>query len=74
MSGPDFISAPKGSKIPIFVFVPSITVLTIFALNCGSLKTQSAFKDLIFDLILIIRFADAGNSGSTSIEPTDFKL
>ena len=73
MSGPDSKSAPKGSRVPTFTSVSSITVLIIFALNCGSLKTQCAFKVFIFDRILINRFGDGGCSGSISIDPIAFK-
>ena len=50
-----------------------MTVLIILALNCGSLKTQCAFKVFILDRILINRFGDGGCSGSISIDPIAFK-
>ena len=68
------MSEPRGSRIPTFVSVSSITVLIIFPLNCGSLKTQLAFKDLIFSLIIIILLADGGSSGSSNIDHAGFKL
>ena len=60
--------------MPTFAFVFSITVLTICALNCGSLKTQYAFNVLILDLILIIRLGDGGCSGLSNMDPIAFKL
>ena len=68
------MSAPRGSSTPTFVSVSSITVLMIFPLNCGSLKTQLAFKDLIFSLIIIILLAEGGNSGLSNIDHAGFKL
>ena len=46
-SVPDSMSNPKGSRVPIFTFVPVITVCNNFGENCGSLKIQMILSLLI---------------------------